>query len=393
MLECHNCHYHLVTVLMQTRDSVTLIVTFVIYITRTVTRVMPTFTLVQRGLSTDTLLRTLTSLLEYLEVIDQDDVDTDALDAPRADLVHRSILLHKDQGVRAYAACCLAQLLRLYAPDAPYTQPQLRDIFQFFIRQLTDGLKLPDAPYHAQYFHLLESLSTVKSPVLVCDLPSTDDLILDFFTAFFAILRRRTANNKMQAYMADILVALLDECQSVPQTVLDTILAQFMDNNLDQPAYSLAVSVCNHVSDKLQRPVCQYFTDIIVDSARSSPDDNQSLESAHELIQRLHATCPAILHGVIPQLTEELRVDHVHVRLLATRALADMYAHKNGRELANKYPATWDVWISRRNDKNVSIRLQLVQALTKLVSTLPAKRDALTGEFSLSSQTSIDPLL
>lgn len=381
-------------VIHTTRDFVTHAhVTFVIYITRTVTRVMPTFTLVQRGLSTDTLLRTLTSLLEYLEVIDQDDVDTNALDAPRADLVHRSILLHKDQGVRAYAACCLAQLLRLYAPDAPYTQPQLRDIFQFFIRQLTDGLKLPDVPYHAQYFHLLESLSTVKSPVLVCDLPSADDLILDFFTAFFAILRRRTANNKMQAYMADILVALLDECQSVPQTVLDTILAQFMDNNLDQPAYSLAVSVCNHVSDKLQRPVCQYFTDIIVDSARSSPDDDQSLENAHELIQRLHATCPAILHGVIPQLTEELRVDHVHVRLLATRALADMYAHKNGQELANKYPATWDVWISRRNDKNVPIRLQLIQALTKLVSTLPAKRDALAGGFSLSSQTLIYPPL
>ena len=30
------------------------------------------------------------------------------------------------RGVKAYAACCLADLLRIYAPDAPYTETELR---------------------------------------------------------------------------------------------------------------------------------------------------------------------------------------------------------------------------------------------------------------------------
>lgn len=30
------------------------------------------------------------------------------------------------RGVRAFAACCLADVLRIYAPDAPYTQEELR---------------------------------------------------------------------------------------------------------------------------------------------------------------------------------------------------------------------------------------------------------------------------
>lgn len=30
------------------------------------------------------------------------------------------------RGVKAYTACCLADLLRLYAPDAPYSDVQLR---------------------------------------------------------------------------------------------------------------------------------------------------------------------------------------------------------------------------------------------------------------------------
>ncbi|KAF5351176.1 hypothetical protein D9756_008405 [Leucocoprinus leucothites] len=357
--------------------------------------------LAQRGLSADHILKRLQNLFSQLDAQGQDDIDTNSLANARAELIHKTILLHKDQGVRAYTACCLAELLRLYAPDAPYTQPQLRDIFQFFVRQLKEGLKLPDSPYHNQYFHLLESLSTVKSAVLICDLPSGDELMLEFFTTFFYIVRRGTVNKKMEAFMADILVALLDECQSVPQTVLDTVLAQFMDKDtrIEQPAYRLAITVCNGVSDKLQRPVTQYFTDIIVDSATthsrrssspanvpSSDDEDedestkfQTLQNAHQLIKRLHSTCPAILHGVIPQLAEELRVNHVNIRQLATQALGDMYADKNGQELVNKYPAAWDVWISRKNDKSVGIRLSFVESLRKLVRGLPVKRDALTA--------------
>ena len=36
------------------------------------------------------------------------------------------LLLHKDPAVKAYLAACLADLLRLYAPEAPYTQAELK---------------------------------------------------------------------------------------------------------------------------------------------------------------------------------------------------------------------------------------------------------------------------
>jgi sister-chromatid-cohesion protein PDS5 len=166
---------------------------------------------------------------------------------------------------------------------------------------------------------------------------------------------------------------------------------------IEQPAYRLAITVCNDVSDKLQRPVCQYFTDIIVDSAHAttstpipSDDDDEddtpsakfeTLQNAHVLIKRLHATCPAILHSVIPQLGEELRVDHVNIRQLATEALGEMYADEvHGPELANGYPATWDIWLSRKNDKSVVIRLKFIESLRALFVGLPTKRDALASE-------------
>lgn len=116
------------------------------------------------------------------------------------------------RGVKAYAACCLADLLRLYAPDAPYTADELRDIFQFFIVQITTNLKPPsarplapskrgnesqtqgntritDVPYYAEYCYLIESLATIKSIVLICDLPAADDLITTYFESILEVVR------------------------------------------------------------------------------------------------------------------------------------------------------------------------------------------------------------
>ena len=187
--------------------------------------------LLTKGIATDALLKKLKTLHAQLTELEQEQVDVSSLGSVRKELVNTSILMHKDRGVKAYAACCLADILRLYAPDAPYTQGELLDIFQFFFRQLSAGLKGTDSPYYGQYFHLLESLSTVKSVVLVCDLPSADEVLSDIFRDFFTLVRRDLLNKKVEMFLSDILVALIDECQSLPSEVLETIMSQFMDKN------------------------------------------------------------------------------------------------------------------------------------------------------------------
>lgn len=149
-------------------------------------------------------------------------MDTKSLDAVNRQLISSVILHHKEyvirlpshpsRGVKAYAACCLADLLRLYAPDAPYTGDELRDIFQFFIVQITTNLKLPakqplapskrgndsnsmgssritDVPYYSEYCYLIESLATIKSVVLVVDLPGADELMTNYFESILQVVR------------------------------------------------------------------------------------------------------------------------------------------------------------------------------------------------------------
>ncbi|KIK70195.1 hypothetical protein GYMLUDRAFT_150761 [Collybiopsis luxurians FD-317 M1] len=332
--------------------------------------------IVAKGQSNDTLLKKLQTLHSELAEMDQELVDVPSLSNVRKELISNSLLLHKDRGVKAYVACCIADILRLYAPDAPYTQSELRDIFQFFFKQLTNNLKKSDDTYYNQYFHLLESLSTVKSVVLVCDLPNADELMLGIFRDLFALVRRDLPK-KIENFMAEILVAIIDESSSLSEDILEIIMAQFMDKSarVEQPAYRLAVNVCNQTADKLQRNVALYFTDIIV--SNSQEEDFEQIRTAHDLIKRLHASCPNLLPSVIPQLEEELQAEAATLRAIATQVLGEMFSDKSGGDLAKNHPSTWSMWLGRKVDKSPVVRLKFVEASKGLYTALPEMVEAI----------------
>lgn len=333
--------------------------------------------LVSKGSTTDALLKKLQTLQAELSGLEQEHIDVKSLGSVRKELIQVTILLHKDKGVKAYTACCLADLLRLYAPDAPYTADELRDIFQFFFRQLSTGLKGPDSPYYNQYFQLLESLSTVKSVVLICDLPQADDLMTEVFRELFLLVQNNLAKN-IELYIADILVALIDECQAVPHAVTELIMTQFANVERSTATYRLAVEVCKATVDKLQRNVCQYFTDIIIQNAKQD-EVLSEIQAAHQVIKQIHKDCPALLHNVIPQLEEELKVDQHELRLLATQTLGEMFADKNGAEMFKKYPHVWETWQLRKMDKVPTVRMSFVEACKELIVHHPDLRQLIEG--------------
>lgn len=115
-------------------------------------------------------------------------------------------------------------MLKLFAPEPPYSAEELRvrnalseltmqDIFQFFHEQIMANFKplvthslmtarsrtqsanqavhgrITEIPYYQEYCYLLESLATIKSIVLVVDVPTGDQLVVDFFEGFMKIVR------------------------------------------------------------------------------------------------------------------------------------------------------------------------------------------------------------
>jgi len=99
-----------------------------------------------------------------------------------------------------------------------------KDIFQFFVAQLTINLKPPpqnarlppiarnksitdsqlqsqsqsqtqasqrvtEVPYYNEYCYLLESLATIKSASLACDVPDSEEILTGFFDGFTEVVR------------------------------------------------------------------------------------------------------------------------------------------------------------------------------------------------------------
>ena len=78
------------------------------------------------------LLRRLQSLSQELRKLEQEEVEKESLKKVSQELATAQLLAHKDKGVRAWVACCVVDVLRLCAPDAPFTANQLK-VFSSFL--------------------------------------------------------------------------------------------------------------------------------------------------------------------------------------------------------------------------------------------------------------------
>ncbi|KAK4699468.1 sister chromatid cohesion protein PDS5, partial [Phenoliferia sp. Uapishka_3] len=376
-----------------------------------------------KGLASSEILKRLKALHLELADLDQELIDTTSLDTVAKELIAPFLLLHKEKGVKAYLACCLVDVLRLYAPEAPYTGAELKDLFQFIIRQLKH-LTTASEPHFSEYFYVVESLSNVKSIVIICDLESGDELMADLFKQCFDVITRvlfppfsldafhsdllifpslhsPQSPKNVQISIADILSQLVEEVSQLSSEVVDCLLAQFLPKNVktNQSAYLLAVEVCKASADKLQRYVCQYFAETItstINGAKESEDEDTDTDGgggaggkrgkggntveqlptgfvmAHSLIKQINRSVPTLLLNVIPQLEEELGADKPAYRKLAAETLGAMSGEKAGQgDLALKYPTAWRGFLGRSKDKVSSVRMAVVESLPKIWTEHP----------------------
>jgi sister chromatid cohesion protein PDS5 len=150
---------------------------------------------------------------------------------------------------------------------------------------------------------------------------------------------------------------------------------------MNQPGFRLAVSVCKAAADKLQQYVCSYFTDLIIEHTESQ--DYDEISAAHDIIKHINRSCPSLLHNVVPQLEEEMRTDDAHLRNAATQVLGEMFADTGGKDLIRKYGNTWEFWLTRRNDKDISVRLTWIEATKSIIEHNDTARASVEGRHLL----------
>ncbi|KAI4107189.1 MAG: hypothetical protein L6R37_001766 [Teloschistes peruensis] len=331
------------------------------------------------------LLRRLQSLSREMREMEQEEEHRDSFTKVARELVNHNLIAHKDKGVKALTASCLVDILRLCAPDAPYTGQQLRDTFNLIVTQILPALADPSNAYNNQHLYVLSSLAQVKSILLLTDIPSADILLKNVFQICFDVLSGSSRSMQgdqlrkdVELNMTAMLVTLVDESPTIPPEAVDIIVAQFLRTDpkamsgstsknkkigvVDEkqstltlrqlpPAYNMAKYICNAVPERMARHFSQYFNDVIVDASTASKEkvprkskkrhsdgaddsdddltgpteeDLKELRKVHGLLRELWRACPGVLQNVVPQLEAELSAENIQLRLLATETFGDI---------------------------------------------------------------------
>jgi sister-chromatid-cohesion protein PDS5 len=377
------------------------------------------------------------------------------------ELAHQSLLQHKDNGVRAWAVCCVVDMLKLFAPDAPYPASKLKEIFTVIIVKMLPLLADPSHPYNSQHMYILRSLAEWKSILLINEIPGCDQLTSALFTTCFDVLSgpSKTENGEelsknVEHNMTEVLSTVIDEAPAVTHDVVDVVVAQFLwadpitlsssakgkknapvdakQSTLRRkeapPAYNMAKNVCNAYPEKMARLIGNYFSSVIVDFTNTggpfkrnrvgsedpdddtprgpSDDDINEASKAHRLLRELWKCCPGVLQEIIPHLQDELAVENVQLRQLATETFGDMISGIGAagppplpeldpaaypsqsltrsestrpfdflttpasiNSFPTQYPVAYHAFIQRKNDKSPIIRASWTTGVGRILMT------------------------
>ncbi|CAH1267920.1 PDS5B [Branchiostoma lanceolatum] len=313
----------------------------------------------------DELIRRLKVLAKTFADMDQDqEEDKQRYEPLSLHLASEHFLHHESKDVKLIVGCCIADIFRIYAPEAPYKDPiQLKEIFLFLVKQLR-GLEDINGALFKRYFYLLENLSWVKSFNICFELEDCGEIFNQLFETLFSIVHRGHSN-KVRTFMLDMMSPIITEGDSVSQDLLDIILMRIIEPQKSKlpEAYELARDLIKRTSQAIEPYIQTFFNNVLVLGKTSESDASGRI---YDLIYELNLIAPNVLLSVLPQLEFKLRSNDGDERLNVTRLLARMFSDKES-QLSSQNKPLWNCYLGRFKDVNVSVRVECVKFANKLL--------------------------
>lgn len=285
-------------------------------------------------------------------------------------IVKPELLRHQDRDVKLLVATCICEITRITAPEAPYSDDVLKDIFRLIVSTFS-GLSDTSGPSFGRRVVILETLAKYRSCVVMLDL-ECDDLVNEMFSTFFAVASDDHSESVLSS-MQTIMVVLLEESEDVREDLLFVILSILGRNRSDitMAARRLAMNVIEHCAGKLEAGIKQFLVSSI-------SGDNRSLNSQidhHEVIFDIYRCAPQILLGVAPYLTGELLTDQLDTRLKAVGFVGDLFSLP-GTAIPEAFQPIFSEFLKRLTDRVVEVRMCVLEHVKSCLLSNPLRAEA-----------------
>lgn len=353
---------------------------------------------VKKPIPTKELLNRLQAVADHLNSVDQSTVELDSYSHIARELADKKLLSHQNERVKAYACCAIADILRIYAPDAPYSEEEQSRIFKAFFKQLSGAWDTGNSHF-AQQSYVLTRLVEVRSIILIVDLPDAADLITVLFDTMYE-LAAKGFPRRLEQLSADMLAAVIAEAETIPKNVVSTIFKSLtfdgttltnQTSNISHPGFVFSVAVCEGNIDKMSRQVAQLFSEMLDESVKASKDATS--ESSYKTLEKIHTWSvqiwkhvPQMLESIIGLIGDELGSDSEKIRVLATKTIGDILAisedteahvniDSNAVQFVTNHPTTWSNWLKKSSDVSYNVRCAWVSGIPGIINSPSVQND------------------
>ncbi len=289
------------------------------------------------------------------------------------------LMKHKDREVKMYVVICCFHVLRLHAPDTPFSDETLTSVFHLFVAVMKN-LGDTRSPFFKPSLELMEMAAKIKCCLLMLDLEQADGLLVDLCNVIFQSLTSQEVCDAIQEPCLDMLRTLIDESDVISQPLLDCILGSLAPlslggdaDDISDVAEGFAQKLVRRSRESLQPHVQKCLTQIL-DGVRT---DTDLVGNPSQLVLRVYEASPQIMLPVIPQLEPSLRVEDTDRRLDVVELICKLLSsHEKSdatavRHLSCEYPQLLDGVLGRLNDKEPSVRIRVLQHAYELIENLP----------------------
>uniref|UniRef100_A0A1D1Z6W4 Sister chromatid cohesion protein PDS5 B n=1 Tax=Anthurium amnicola TaxID=1678845 RepID=A0A1D1Z6W4_9ARAE len=321
--------------------------------------------------SKDALIKLLKQAANCLSELDQSPLPSmlDSMQPCLNAIAKPDLLRHQDKDVRVLVAMCVCEITRITAPEAPYSDDVLRDIFHLIVGTFS-GLGDIHSPSFGKRVVILETLARYRSCLVMLDL-ECNDLLNEMFKTFFAQVSDEHAESVLTS-MQTIMVLILDESEDIPENLLFTILSTLgRKTDVSMAARKLAMNIIERCAVKLEPYVKQFLVS-------SMSGDNSSLNMSldyHEIVYDTYRCAPQILNGIIPYITGELLTDQLDVRLKAVKLLGDLFSLPD-HSVSESFRPLFTEFLKRLADRVVEVRILVIEHVKNCLISNPSRPEA-----------------
>ncbi|KAL5698902.1 hypothetical protein ACHQM5_029878 [Ranunculus cassubicifolius] len=189
-------------------------------------------------------------------------------------LVATDLLGHADSDVNVSVASCVSEITRITAPEAPYTDDQMKQIFQLIVSSF-EMLGDTSSRSYQRRVSILETVAKVRSCVVMLDL-ECDGMILEMFQHFLKSIHDDHPANVFSS-METIMSLVLEESEEIPPELLYPLLNSVKKEN--QGVLPIARKLGEKVLENCSSKLKPYLMQAVKSLGTSSKDYSKIVSS------------------------------------------------------------------------------------------------------------------